>query len=411
MMQLDTRLPLATQQGPSFNEDMGGAMTLSNMARKRNAEDMAMLQQQQAQQAAMNKQNAINQVFKSSLDESGNLDQKRAIAGLYSVDPDMAKKYESSWVADQEKKSLAMKAQAEAALFEEKVSDILNEHNKSIANTVASVLGAVTDASTYRYALPKIRSLGITPEMLPDNYLPEAVNVFKAQAITAKDQIENAYKNRQQTEVERNNLAQNKVAEINANTNARNAATNAANAGKKADGKQLTDTGTMAFQQAAIAGQTAMKLKNKIDEIANLKKGPISGYVLGKNPYDAELKEVENYVNMLVPSLSRGVFKEVGVLTDKDIDRYKKMVATAKTDPKVAKKIMGNLLGQIDDTYKLYKKTYKAAGYDISGFDEYGSVYDITGSNGAEPPVAGDKTVKSSVGDIGSVKKKYSLDY
>jgi hypothetical protein len=223
MMQLDTRLPLATQQGPSFNEDMGGAMTLSNMARKRNAEDMAMLQQQQAQQAAMAKQNAINQVFKSSLDESGNLDQKRAIAGLYSVDPAMAKDYESKWVADTEKKSAAMKAQSEAMDFQGKLADRIHDYNKQRLDTTSAVLGAVTDAATYQHALPIIRSLGITPEMLPDNYLPEAVNVFKAQAITAKDQIENAYKNRQQTEVERANKDESSRGWYNAKTNRINA--------------------------------------------------------------------------------------------------------------------------------------------------------------------------------------------
>jgi hypothetical protein len=178
----------------------------------------------------------------------------------------------------------------------------------------------------------------------------------------------------------------------------------------KGVGKPLTDTGTLAFQQAAIAAQTAKKLKAKIDEISNLKKGPITGHILGKNPYDSDLQEVENYVNMLVPSLARGVFKEVGVLTDNDIDRYKKMVATARTDPTVAKGIMENLMRQIDDTFKIYKRSYKASGYNTEGYDQYESVFDLVGGVEATgSTTSGSGYVTPSV--VEDAKKKYGLTY
>lgn len=143
------------------------------------------------------------------------------------------------------------------------------------------------------------------------------------------------------------------------------------------EGKILTESGNTSIQQATIAANTAVKLKNKLDEISQFKKGPIVGGLFGKNPYDTDFQEVENYVNMLVPSLSRGVFKEVGVLTESDVKRYKNMIADARKDPKVASQIMDNLLGQIDETYKTYLNTYKKSGYNLSGYDKYNSVYDI----------------------------------
>lgn len=308
------------------------------------------------------KQDLITGVVKKN---GGNI--KQTISDLQQIDPEYAMKYQKDIQSNM------------GTFFETKKKDF-----GSLAAWMETA-----HPEMYPAIVSMARANGYSEDEIPTAYNPEFVrnfvNTYKSQdqrsaeAKSAMDQKGFDLDTRKQQEVERDNRQNNALGWARLKSDAENTT---AKTEKTDSGRPLTDTGTTAFQQAAIAAQTAVKLRDKLNEISQLKKGPISGSLLSKNPYDADLKEVENYVNMLVPSLSRGVFKEVGVLTDKDIARYKNMVATAKSDPSVAKKIMSNLMNQIDDTYKLYKKTYKAAGYNVEGFDRYNSIYDLNGGDG-----------------------------
>jgi hypothetical protein len=98
--------------------------------------------------------------------------------------------------------------------------------------------------------------------------------------------------------------------------------------------------------------------------------GPVIGAARGYNPYDVVAQSVENMVNSLVPGLARGVFGEVGVLTDRDVDRYKKLIPNMKTDPKVAQQIMKDLRQKLDSTKKANLEVWDKAGYNVKGFQE-----------------------------------------
>lgn len=107
------------------------------------------------------------------------------------------------------------------------------------------------------------------------------------------------------------------------------------------------------------------------EAVKNIKaRGPIAGAIRGKNPYDVEAQRLEALVNSLTPGLARGVFGEVGVLTDKDIERYKKLIPNIATDPSVADVILKDLKKKLIDTRKANIRVWSASGYDTEGLEK-----------------------------------------
>jgi hypothetical protein len=117
------------------------------------------------------------------------------------------------------------------------------------------------------------------------------------------------------------------------------------------------------------ANSTLNSIEAALKEVGS-STGPIVGTARGYNPYDVVAQSVENMVNSLVPGLARGVFGEVGVLTDKDVDRYKKLIPNMRTDPKVAQQIMKDLRQKLDSTKKANLGVWEKAGYNTKGFQE-----------------------------------------
>jgi hypothetical protein len=121
--------------------------------------------------------------------------------------------------------------------------------------------------------------------------------------------------------------------------------------------------------QIETAAATMGKIEDAFGKMSGNKQGPIVGLLTGKNPYDAQIRELEKLIDMVTPSLARGVFREVGVLTDQDVARYRAMLPQAKTDPGVAKSILDQLKQKIQETYTTALTNYGKAGRDITQFD------------------------------------------
>lgn len=135
---------------------------------------------------------------------------------------------------------------------------------------------------------------------------------------------------------------------------------------EKADkGEKLLQDQMKVVTNIESARFTLGEITKKLDEISA--RGPVTGTVRGANPYDVEAQSLENMVNSLVPGLARGVFGEVGVLTDKDVERYKRMIPNIKTDPSVAKKIVDELNAKLDSTLKTNLEVWESAGYNVEG--------------------------------------------
>jgi hypothetical protein len=78
---------------------------------------------------------------------------------------------------------------------------------------------------------------------------------------------------------------------------------------------------------------------------------PLKGFIDEKNPWNVDAKTLTAAVDAAVPGFARGIFGEVGVLTDRDVTRYRALLPTART-PDDRAKILMQLLGE-----KLYDTT------------------------------------------------------
>ena len=120
----------------------------------------------------------------------------------------------------------------------------------------------------------------------------------------------------------------------------------------------------------ANIGEVADALDSIETEMTQIKdRGPVIGILRGANPYDVVAQRIEAMVNGLVPKVARGVFGEVGVLTDQDIAHYKKILPNMKTQPELANILIADLRRKLDQTRKNNLEVFQKAGYDVSQFD------------------------------------------
>lgn len=133
-------------------------------------------------------------------------------------------------------------------------------------------------------------------------------------------------------------------------------------------GKPLTSTEAKTLGDFDSVVYTLNVINDKLRKIEQ--RGPIVGQVRGRNPYDPDAQEIENLVTSVVPGLARGVFGEVGVLTDTDVARYMKLVPNIRTNPESARRAFRNLLDKVTASKVSKLKALRDSGYDVSGFSK-----------------------------------------
>ncbi len=118
--------------------------------------------------------------------------------------------------------------------------------------------------------------------------------------------------------------------------------------------------------------------------------GPVAGRIksvvgMGTNP---RISEIENLVTSATPNLARGVFREVGVLTDADVERYRKLLPnvtdTAEQRAQKLKDLRSRLGVTLDETLS----TLQAAGRDVTGLREKVIADKAAGKSGNTPSAA-----------------------
>jgi hypothetical protein len=132
------------------------------------------------------------------------------------------------------------------------------------------------------------------------------------------------------------------------------------------EGKELTSDMVTKLSQFDSVKMTLDEIKQTM---AGIDRGPITGFLREKNPYDVDAQTLNKLVESVVPGLARTVFGEVGVLTDADVRRYKEMVPNMKTEEQIAEALIKMLEKKIDASYKGYISTAKKAGFNVSGFE------------------------------------------
>lgn len=135
-------------------------------------------------------------------------------------------------------------------------------------------------------------------------------------------------------------------------------------------GKPLTSSEVNDLTQLKSVEFSLDELEKKLNAIPAGKRGPVAGRVVGANPYDAEIQEVQNIITSVVPGLARGVFGEVGVLTDTDMERYTKLIPNHSLPPEIANRNLANLRAKLRNSKITKIETMQKAGMDVSGFME-----------------------------------------
>ena len=144
-------------------------------------------------------------------------------------------------------------------------------------------------------------------------------------------------------------------------------------ADKKSDEKALTAT---EIQKLTALQQAASDIETIDQRFASYEDpnygGPIAGRLksmlsLGTNP---RTSEIENLITAATPNLARGVFGEVGVLTDEDVKRYARLLPnvndTAEQRGNKLRDLRARLKSSMDETIG----TLSAAGRDVNGIRE-----------------------------------------
>lgn len=130
-------------------------------------------------------------------------------------------------------------------------------------------------------------------------------------------------------------------------------------------GKRLNDTPA---QIIAKTMRAAAQLEGINQSLLLEETGPIMGILRSANPYDTKAQLVRAQLQSFVPNLARGVYGEVGVLTDADIENYSRTIPNLKSTEEVNNAILGMTQKAILNSLQSTLETEAANGRDVSGY-------------------------------------------
>lgn len=136
-----------------------------------------------------------------------------------------------------------------------------------------------------------------------------------------------------------------------------------------AGGKDVDATTATSFEKAVSVLNQIEDLKKTIEKEAT---GPIQGIIRSNNPYDTKAQLIKAQLSSIVPGLARGVYGEVGVLTDADIENYAKTLPNLRNTEDVTSAVLAMTVKSIQNSLETKIKVQAGLGRDVSGI---GNVY------------------------------------
>ena len=94
---------------------------------------------------------------------------------------------------------------------------------------------------------------------------------------------------------------------------------------------------------------------------------PIIGIIRSNNPYDAKAKLIQAQLTAIVPNLARGIYGEVGVLTDNDVMLYSQTLPNLKSTEEVRDLILASTVRSVQRSIENKIKVQAGLGRDLSG--------------------------------------------
>ncbi len=130
-------------------------------------------------------------------------------------------------------------------------------------------------------------------------------------------------------------------------------------------GKELDATAT----QSLVKAQNVLGQLDELEStIMNMDTDPISGAWRSNDPYDVDYKVLKAQLQSIVPNLARGIYGEVGVLTDNDIQNYIQTLPNGFSTEDQKEALLAFTKRVVNNSIKNNLSTYAMAGYDVSGF-------------------------------------------
>lgn len=129
--------------------------------------------------------------------------------------------------------------------------------------------------------------------------------------------------------------------------------------------KDLTDTPINQLSKYNNAISSMQEIKDLFDK---QKTWPVLWALKWLNPYDVNAQALESAINAAIPNLARWVYWEVWVLTDNDINLYKKTLPNIRSTEWVANAVLALTLRKISNWYKWILQTQAWAWRDVSWF-------------------------------------------
>lgn len=145
-------------------------------------------------------------------------------------------------------------------------------------------------------------------------------------------------------------------------------------------------------KQLGLANQ-AFQISRRLDEayrnliesdpiFTGLIAGSITKAVAGKR-WNDKIAAFEREATAILAPIAKGTYNETGVLSDKDVARYKDVIPDLRDNPSVGQQKIRSLLQETDQSYANILDHWKRAGYDTTGFEDK-----MTGASGGAAPAA-----------------------
>ncbi len=134
-----------------------------------------------------------------------------------------------------------------------------------------------------------------------------------------------------------------------------------------AEGVEKLATSQQALRTANQLRDAYAKLIAQDPQFTGLIGGTITKAAMGKRWNDA-VAAFEREATAILAPVAKGTFNETGVLSDKDVERYKDVIPDLRDKPSVGNQKIQRLLQDVNQAYANKLETWTKAGYDTSGF-------------------------------------------
>lgn len=173
--------------------------------------------------------------------------------------------------------------------------------------------------------------------------------------------------------------------------------------------KEPGDTFLTSMEKTSTVIQQIETLQKNVEGVAT---GPIVGAFRSANPWDTKAQTIKAQLNAIVPNLARGIYGEVGVLTDNDIKNYAKTIPNLSSTEDIRNAILYITVDQIKKNIQTKIKNQAAGQRDMSGYvGMYQELTSLAESILSKIPPAGASKEQPKLVEypIGS-GKKYNVD-